>query len=98
MKLRRNYDREFKQNAVKLSNERKDISSLARELGITTKLLYSWRSQYKEKGKESFPGQGNMAISEEAKLAIHLKKENERLQKENDILKKVLGIISKSDL
>lgn len=50
MKERKVYDREFKENAVKLSYERSNLSLFARELGVTTKQLYSWRSQYKQKG------------------------------------------------
>ncbi|MGL5262336.1 MAG: transposase [Bacteroides sp.] len=59
MKQRKVYDREFKENAVKLSYERDNFSQFARELGISVKQLYSWRSQYKLKGSESFPGNGN---------------------------------------
>ena len=98
MKKKRIYDREFKENAVKLSNQRDDIGSLARELGITSKLLYCWRSESRKKGLESFPGRGNVAVSEEAKEQLQLKKTIERLEKENQILKKALGIISKSEL
>jgi len=68
------------------------------ELGITTKLLYSWRSESRKKGQESFPGRGNMSVTPEAKFGQQLKKEVDRLQKENEILKKALGIISKSEL
>ena len=67
MNKKRFYDREFKESAVKLSNQRDDIRSLAMELGITTKLLYSWRSESRNKGRESFPGKGNTAVTVEAK-------------------------------
>jgi len=63
MNKKRFYDREFKESAVKLSNQRDDIRTLAMELGITTKLLYSWRSESRKKGRESFPGKGNMAVT-----------------------------------
>lgn len=98
MKRRKIYDRDFKENAVRLTLQRDDIRSLARELGITTKLLYSWRSDFRKKGNESFPGKGHTAVTSQAKLQEQLKKENERLQKENEILKKALGIISRSEL
>lgn len=97
MKEKRFYDREFKANAVQLSNQRDDIASLARELGITTKLLYSWRSESRKKGIESFPGRGNTTVTPEAKNEQILKKELSRLQKENEILKKALGIISREE-
>lgn len=98
MKKKRIYDRTFKENAVKLSYQREDIKALAIELGITSKLLYSWRSAYRDKGSESFPGRGNVGVSAEAKQQVQFKKEVERLRKENEILKKALGIIFKSDL
>ena len=98
MKKKCIYDRTFKENAVKLSYQREDLKALAIELGITSKLLYSWRSAYRDNGSESFPGRGNVGVSAEAKQQVQLKKEVERLRKENEILKKALGIISKSDL
>lgn len=41
---------------MKFSYERDNMTQFARELGISVKQLYSWRSQYKIKGTESFPG------------------------------------------
>lgn len=98
MKQRKIYDRDFKENAVRLSLQRDDIRSLARELDVTTKLLYGWRSDFRKKGSESFPGKGHTSVTPEAKLQEQLRKENVRLQKENEILKKALGIISRSEL
>jgi transposase len=98
MKQRKVYDREFKENAVKLSYERDNLSQFASELGISVKQLYSWRSQYKLKGSESFPGNGNTAVNEDAKALAQIKKEYARLQQEHEILKKAMGIISRSDL
>jgi transposase len=98
MKQRKVYNREFKENAVKLSYERDNLSQFARELGISVKQLYSWRSQYKLKGSESFPGNGNTAVNEDAKALAQIKKEYARLQQEHEILKKAMGIISRSDL
>jgi len=43
-KQRTHFDKAFKENAVKLSLERKNISELAQELGIAPFLLYRWRS------------------------------------------------------
>jgi transposase len=38
-KKNRKYDRQFKENAVKLSIERENVASVARELGISEWLL-----------------------------------------------------------
>ena len=39
-KQRTHYDKAFKENAVKLSIERKNVSELAHELGVEPLLLY----------------------------------------------------------
>lgn len=41
-KKRTQCNRNFKDNAAKLSDERKNISELARELGIPSNLIYRW--------------------------------------------------------
>ncbi len=48
-KERTYYDKAFKENAVKLSFERKNVSELAHELGVDPLLLYRWRKEYQEK-------------------------------------------------
>lgn len=93
LKQRKVYDRDFKEHAVKLSSERDNLTQFARELGISVKQLYSWRSQYKIKGSESFPRNGNTAVSEDVKALAQLKKEYARLQHEHEILKKAMNII-----
>jgi transposase len=98
MNKRKIYERTFKEHAVQLSMERSDLGNLARELGISVKLLYNWRNEFKLKGKESFPGNGKQAVNPQAKDLLTLQKEYARLQQEHEILKKAIGIISKSGL
>lgn len=74
------------------------MTQFTHELGILVKQLYSWCSQYKIKGSCSFPGNGNAVVSEDAKALAQLKKEHARLQQEHEILKKIMVIISRSDL
>lgn len=62
---RKIYDPAFKKKAVQLSNERDNISELARELGIKVMLLYKWRKEYEEFGEDSFPGKGNLNLTPE---------------------------------
>lgn len=45
-KERTHYYSLLKENAVKLSYKRKDVSGLARELGVSAPLLYFWREEY----------------------------------------------------
>ena len=95
-KGRTHYDKSFKENAVKLSFERKNASELAQELGIDPLLLYRWRKEFQEKGSLSFPGNGVQALSEDAKKMVDLEKRLYDAETERDILKKALSIISKS--
>jgi len=97
MKIRRKYDREFKQMAVELSKHRKDIRALADELDIRPDLLYRWRREAMGPSGTSFPGHGNPKMTEEEKEIARLKKELREIQLERDILKKAVSIFSKSD-
>lgn len=55
MKSRRNYDEEFKKQAVRLSYESgKSISQVAQELGVAKSALYEWRAQT-QTGKNTPP-------------------------------------------
>jgi transposase len=95
-KQRTHYDKAFKENAVKLSFERSNISELAHELGIAPVLLYRWRKEFSLKGEACFPGNGNQSVSDEAKRIADLEKRLYDAETERDILKKALSIISKS--
>ena len=58
--IRKIYDSAFKLKAVELSNERSNITELARELGIRVTMLYKWRKEYEKFGTGSFPGTGSL--------------------------------------
>lgn len=93
---RKIYDPAFKTKAVELSNERSNISELARELGIKVTLLYKWRKEYEEFGEGSFPGKGNFKLTPEQERIHELEKKLKDADLERDILKKAIGIFSKS--
>jgi transposase len=93
MTERRQYTREFKLEAVRLSEETEGtIKPVALELGIKPKLLYAWRAAYLDAGKDAFPGQGKVPGNEAEVRA--LRKELQRVKLERDILKKALSIFS----
>ena len=95
-KQRTHYEKAFKENAVKLSRDRKNVSELAHELGIEPFLLYRWRKEFQENGESAFSGKGNAILSEERKKIIELEKSLREVEIERDILKKAMSIISKS--
>jgi transposase len=94
---RRKYDREFKQMVVELSYQRESIAELAQEMDIRKDLIYRWRREVGAHQEASFPGQGNMILTEEQKEIARLKKELRDAQVERDILKKAVSIFSKND-
>ncbi|WP_320036524.1 transposase [uncultured Bacteroides sp.] len=94
---RKEYDSDFKVNAVKLSYERKNLTGLSRDLGITPYLIYRWRKEYSQYGEGSFPGNGVPKLTPEEKEIAELREKLRKIEVENEILKKALHIISKSD-
>jgi transposase len=94
--VRKIYDKTFKEKAVQLSYERTNISELARELGITAPQLYKWRKEFEEFGEGSFPGKGNLKLTPEQEKIHELEKRLRDAELERDILKKAIGIFSKS--
>lgn len=88
------YDAAFKQEAVKKVQEQgKDVSDVAEELGIHIKTMYRWLDEYKQDGVNAFPGKGNLK-PDDAELR-RLKRENEDLREENEILKKATAIFAR---
>ena len=95
-KERTHYDKTFKEHAVKLSLERKNVSELAHELGVDPLLLYRWRKEYQQKGEARFPGKGVQSLSEESRRIMELEKRLNESEIELEILKKALSIISRN--
>ncbi len=95
MASRRTYNRNFKLQALELARSgQKSISQIERDLGITPGLLHKWKARMKVDGQQAFPGKGHLKEDEE--LIRQLKRENEVLRQERDILKKVVAIFSSS--
>jgi transposase len=95
MKTKRQYTKEFKQEAVHLAEQSANKSQVARDLGIHISLLGRWKRELQAEGKQAFPGNGRPRDEpgRRAELA-QLKKENTRLKQEVEILKKAVGIFS----
>jgi transposase len=90
---RRKYTREFKLEAVRLSEDPdRTAAEVARALGITPSILYRWRQAFRSEGPEAFPGHGKLPESEEQMR--QLRRELERVRQERDILKKAIAIFS----
>ena len=89
-KQRRTYTKEFKLEAVRLTQEPdRTAVEVAENLGINVKELYRWKQQYAEQAQASFPGSGKRAPRDEE--IWQLKKKLARAEQERDILKKALA-------
>jgi transposase len=89
-KSRRTYDKEFKQEAVRLVVEegRRPVG-VERNLGIGKGTVGRWVREYKEDPAYAFPGKGRLKTPDEE---MHkLKAELKRVKQERDILKKALA-------
>ena len=85
---RRNFDEAFKRDAVALLlSGDKPISQLARELGVCPKSLRDWKKLF---GPPA-PARGAAVLEAELRA---LRRENDSLRAQRDILKKTLGILS----
>jgi transposase len=94
MVSKRSYPREFKVEAVALLRSRgKSANEIEREPGITPGLLAKWKVRLKADGEQAFPGKGR--LKEDDELIRQLKRENELLRQERQVLKKALAIFSK---
>src|SRR5947208_796250 len=88
MAKKRTYSRSFKLQALELvKTSKKSISEIARDLGITPGLLHKWKARMKPDGAQAFPGKGRQKEDEE--LMRRLKRENEVLRQEREVLKKL---------
>jgi transposase len=92
MTERRVFTEAFKREAVRLANERGNLSATARDLGVCPTVLQRWKKALQAGDVNPFPGHGN---PQELELA-RLQRENARLEEEVAILKKAVGIFTKS--
>jgi transposase len=86
---RRIYDEEFKRDAVRLvTHNSYGVNETARRLGISAKLLGRWKREAETRSNGAFNGTAQVSL--EPDELNQLRKENQRLRMERDILKKTL--------
>ncbi len=87
VRTRRKYDEELKEEAVQMLLDGHTAESVVSNLGLSgTGLLYRWKAKYVE-------ASGPAASKLEARVA-ELEEELRRVERERDILKKALAIVS----
>ena len=92
------YSREFKLETLRLlKSSGKTKADLERELGLYPGQIHLWERAFNKEGgnvEQAFPGTGHQS---DAEAEVHrLKRENEVLRQERDILKKAIAIFSKT--
>lgn len=88
----RQYTREYKQEAVRLMETGgRPAAQVARELGINANLLYRWRQEFGQ--QPEVKAESEMTSGELAAELKRLRRENEVLRQERDILKKAINIM-----
>jgi transposase len=90
---RRRYDRAFKVEAVRLvTEERRKVTEVARELGINPNQLHRWKRMLADEGQLAFPGKGRLTPEQEE--LRRLRRQLADVTEERDILKKAMAIFS----
>jgi transposase len=90
----RKYDQQFKLEAIRLhETSGTSVSQIETELGITTGLLNKGRVRHRHEGAVGFVGSGHQTEIE-AELR-RLKRENDILRQERDILKKAMQVFAR---
>lgn len=92
--MARRYNKEFKVKACELVlKDGISKKEVADKFGINLVMLYRWIDEYETYGNDAFVGKGHLH-KENAELK-KLRKENEQLKMENDILKKAAAYFAK---
>ena len=86
--VRRQYTKEFKEEAVRMVLDGHSVASVCQRLGLPSpNLLYNWKRKLVEQG-------GTTAVGLEARVR-ELEAELRRVEQERDILKKALAIFGR---
>ena len=92
--MKRTFNKEFKIKACELViKDGIKHAVVAEKMGINKVMLYRWIEEYQTHGEEAFVGKGQQR-SGDAELR-KLRKENERLKMEMEILKKAAAYFAK---
>ncbi len=86
-RARRKHTKEFKNEAVALSRQPgMTVAKAARDPGLSENMLHRWRSELKVHAQRAFSGHGRRRRQEDE--LQRLRRENEQLRMEREILKK----------
>jgi transposase len=91
--MEKRFDKELKIEAVRLASEPGNTQfKVERDLGISQGIISRWKRELRKDGEQAFAGKGRLKPDDDEMR--RLKRENERLRRERDILKKAVAIFS----
>ena len=95
-RVRKKFDKAFKQSAVELwCSSGRTATQVAADLGIHAQRLSAWRKCFAPPPPGGEEGGGAKPNAEQLEIEnAGLRRENEYLREQRDILKKTLGILS----
>ena len=85
------YIEEFRKEAVRLAGlPEQKTSDVAKQLGVSVQQIYNWKRQFSRLSDKQFNSlEGVNYAKKESEEIRRLKRENHRLEQENEFLKKV---------
>lgn len=89
------YEKEFKEEAVKLAIEIGTYEA-AKKLGVPKGTLSGWRRSKKDHSEQAFIGSGKRRIEPGTAKEVELLRKIKELERANEILKEALGFFAKS--
>ena len=91
------YDKEFKLQALQLSDEI-GVKKAAEQLGINYYTLAEWRKTRNKRGTDAFVGSGHQVLpaSDKDRRIMKLEAELRETRRANEILKEALGFFAAS--
>jgi transposase len=90
-RIRRRFTPEFKAQAIKRVLDGRSLSEVATELGLSTGQISTWRTEHLAAGSAEALVQRK---AEEAEMQ-RLRRDNKRLEEENQILRKAAAFFAK---
>jgi len=82
---------------VELHQSGKSSREIARDFDLPSDMVRRWSREHLSRGPCSFSGHGNTGLTDHEREIVELKKVLKEAQIERDILKKAVGIFSRTD-
>ena len=93
MSLKKQYSKQFKEEALELAESMGNVSAAARQLGISNGAIHAWKRQLQRRS-----GNPEKQLSEAELENQRLRKENAELKKVNHVLKAAAAFFSQDHL